>query len=259
MQKPKTKMEAKPESTIVIKTADGQEIFHRRRTWPGDTLVEGDGKIVTKKWQGYAPENLKVVGQSMPPIPEVADTQVHRQGRVHHAGFGCRICSTPKLLTSPHPRATIKNIDTSQGGEDAGCGICFDAIRMPEDVSACRRNSTSRAKWWQSLVADTEDQAEDAFEAIEVEYDVLPFASTLEQSMSPNAPDLRKRPGKPHSISANDPHYDRQCDVGRETWRYRERFRGRRNHQGIHLLLWRRGFRSDSTLRQLSLNGMATS
>jgi CO/xanthine dehydrogenase Mo-binding subunit len=40
------------------------------------------------------------------------------------------------------------------------------------------------------VAADTEDLAEDAAEAIEVEYDVLPFASTVEQAMAAGAPDL---------------------------------------------------------------------
>ena len=57
------------------------------------------------------------------------------------------------------------------------------------------------------VVADTEDQAEDALDAIDVEYNVLPFASTIEQSMSPNAPDLRKGRGNLIRISENDPHY----------------------------------------------------
>ena len=40
------------------------------------------------------------------------------------------------------------------------------------------------------VAAETEDQAEDAVDAIEVEYEVLPFASSLEQAMAPNPPDL---------------------------------------------------------------------
>ena len=45
------------------------------------------------------------------------------------------------------------------------------------------------------VAADTEDLAEDAVEAIDVEYEVLPFASTLAQVMSPDAPDLRSGRG----------------------------------------------------------------
>ena len=37
------------------------------------------------------------------------------------------------------------------------------------------------------VAADTEDQAEDAVEAIKVEYELLPFASTIAQVMAPNA------------------------------------------------------------------------
>src|SRR4029453_10386208 len=57
------------------------------------------------------------------------------------------------------------------------------------------------------VVADTEDQAEDALDVIDVNYEILPFASTVEQSMSPNAPDLRKGRGNLIRISENDPHY----------------------------------------------------
>ncbi len=39
------------------------------------------------------------------------------------------------------------------------------------------------------VAAETEDQAEDAAAAIQVEYELLPFASNLEQAMAPNAPD----------------------------------------------------------------------
>ena len=40
------------------------------------------------------------------------------------------------------------------------------------------------------VVAETEDLAEDAAATIKVEYEVLPFASLLKDSMAPGAPDL---------------------------------------------------------------------
>ena len=40
------------------------------------------------------------------------------------------------------------------------------------------------------VAAETEDQAEDAIEALKVDYEVLPFASSLQQAMAPNPPDL---------------------------------------------------------------------
>src|SRR5260370_30988112 len=40
------------------------------------------------------------------------------------------------------------------------------------------------------VVAETEDLAQDATEKIQVDYEVLPFASLLKDSMAPDAPDL---------------------------------------------------------------------
>ncbi len=38
-------------------------------TLPGDEVLEGAEKTVTKKWQGYPPENLNVLGKPMPALP----------------------------------------------------------------------------------------------------------------------------------------------------------------------------------------------
>ena len=40
------------------------------------------------------------------------------------------------------------------------------------------------------VVAETEDLAQDAADAIKVEYEVLPFASMLKEAMASGAPDL---------------------------------------------------------------------
>src|SRR4029077_20563474 len=58
-------------------------------------------------------------------------------------------------------------------------------------------------------VAETEDLALDAADAIKVEYEVLPFASMLEDSMAADAPDLGHGKGNliRHSFSPKDlPH-----------------------------------------------------
>src|SRR5947208_220018 len=39
---------------------------------PEDVLIEGDEKIVTKKWQGYPPKDLNLVGKFFPAMPEVS-------------------------------------------------------------------------------------------------------------------------------------------------------------------------------------------
>jgi xanthine dehydrogenase YagR molybdenum-binding subunit len=206
MQKPKTKIEAKPDSTIVIKQPMVRNFSTGGGHAPGDTIVEGDDKIVTKKWQGYPPENLNVVGKSMPPMPEVAIPRFTGK-----AEYTTRV-NLPnmlwaKLLGSPHPRATIKNIDTTKAEAMPGVKYVLTfknapkTYPMPQDVNF-------QGEMVAIAVAETEDQAEDALAAIEVEFTVLPNASTVQQSMATNAPDLKRGRGNLATISPTDPHYD---------------------------------------------------
>ena len=62
-------------------------------TGPANELIEGEEKIVTKKWQGYPPENLNIIGKSIPPMPEVSIPRF--LGKAEYAqGFCCPTCST---------------------------------------------------------------------------------------------------------------------------------------------------------------------
>src|SRR5713226_4442018 len=72
MRQNKVKLEGKPKSLIQVKLPMVRNFSTGGGHLPGDTLVEGDDKIVTKKWQGYPPQNLSVIGKPMPPLPEVA-------------------------------------------------------------------------------------------------------------------------------------------------------------------------------------------
>src|SRR5262245_34600737 len=107
------KIEAKPHSIIQIKQPMVRSFSTGGGHLPGDELVEGDEKVVTKKWQGYPPENLSVVGKPLPPMPEVAIPRFTGK-----AEYATRVVLPnmlyAKLLTSPHPRATIKRIETSR-------------------------------------------------------------------------------------------------------------------------------------------------
>ena len=44
----------------------------RAATCAGDEVLEGKSETLTRKWQGYPPENLNVLGKPIPPMPEVA-------------------------------------------------------------------------------------------------------------------------------------------------------------------------------------------
>src|SRR5438445_9430631 len=112
-QRPKTKLEARTESVIQVKLPMVRNFSTGGGHGPEDTLVEGDSKIVTKKWQGYPPQNLNLVGKPHPPMPEVAIPRY-----VGKAQYATRILFPNmlwgKLLTSPHPRARVKQLDVSK-------------------------------------------------------------------------------------------------------------------------------------------------
>src|SRR5438876_112261 len=71
-QKPKEKIVSKAHHSIVIDMPMVRNYSTGGGHGPEDTLVEGDSKIATKKWQGYPPQNLNLVGKPHPPMPEVA-------------------------------------------------------------------------------------------------------------------------------------------------------------------------------------------
>ena len=75
----------------------------------GDEVLEGKSGILTKKWQGYPPENLNVLGMPMPPMPEVAIPRF--TGKAQYAS---RVWFPDllyvKFLTSPHPHALVKDM-----------------------------------------------------------------------------------------------------------------------------------------------------
>src|SRR5437016_4485264 len=111
-----------------------------------------------------------------------------------------------KPLSSPHPHARIKSIDTSKAEKFPGVKYVLtyknapSTYKMPQELNF-------QGEMVAIVVAETEDLAEDAIDAVQVEYEVLPFASTVAQSKAPNAPALR-RGGNLVRISQNDPHYD---------------------------------------------------
>src|SRR5436309_6486477 len=130
-QKPRTKLEVKPRSSIVIRQPMVRNFSTGGGHLPGDTLVEGDEKIVTKKWQGYPPENLNVVGKPQPPLAEVAIPRYTGK-----AEYATRI-SFPnmlfaKLLTSPHPRARVRKLDATKAAQMPGVAYILSAQNAPK-------------------------------------------------------------------------------------------------------------------------------
>ena len=202
--KPKEKLEPKPEHAIIINQPMVRNFSTGGGHGPEDTLVEGDAKIVTKKWQGYPPQNLQVVGKPHPPMPEVAIPRFTGK-----AQYATRVLLPNMLwgalLVSPHPRAKVKKLDVSKAGKMPGVAYILTAQNAPPKYPF-PEELFFQGEVVAIVAAESEDLAGDAVQSIEVDYDVLPFAATLQQIMTPGAPNLRN--GRDNLIRTNSQHGD---------------------------------------------------
>src|SRR6266404_5083709 len=190
-QKPKTpkkKIEPHLHSAIIVNQPMVRDFSTGGGHLPGDTLVEGDEKIVTKKWQGYPPENLNIVGKPTPPLPEVAIPRYTGK-----AEYATRIqfpnMLFAKLLTSPHPHARVRKLDAAKAQQMPGVAYILTRENSPKTYPL-PEELFFQGDVVAIVAADTEDLAEDALDAIDVEYEVLPFASRHAQIMPRSRPEL---------------------------------------------------------------------
>jgi putative selenate reductase molybdopterin-binding subunit len=183
---------------------------------PGDTLVEGRRTI--RKWQGYPPENLNVIGKLLPPLPEVSVPRF--TGKAQYASrvwFPDMLYA--RFLTCPHPHARIRTIDTSAAEKMPGVAHILTYKNAPKSSGPVPtgfrvlpeplpEELNLQGEPVAIVAAKTEDLAQDAADAIHVDYEVLPFVSLLKDAMAPNAPDLGHGKGnllrQPNSL-ANEP------------------------------------------------------
>ncbi len=194
----KTAVEPEPDSVIQIKMPMVRNYSTSGGHLPGDEVVEGLSKTVIKKWQGYPPENLKLLGKPLPPLAEVAMPRFTGK-----AQYATRVWFPDLLyvtfLTSPHPHARIKDVDTAAAEKMPGVHHILTYKNAPklQRPTAGRilpeplpQELNLQGEAVAIVAAETENLAEDAASAIQVDYEVLPFASTLKDSMAPGAPDL---------------------------------------------------------------------
>jgi len=92
------------------------------------------------------------------------------------------------ILRSPHANADITLLDTSTAEQMPGVKA---VLKVPEvfQTSSCRYAGAEVA----AVAAETEAIAEEALRSIFVEYEVLPFAVTLEDAMAAGAPRVGRR------------------------------------------------------------------
>jgi CO/xanthine dehydrogenase Mo-binding subunit len=110
---------------------------------------------VTKNRQGYPPENLNVIGKSMPALPEVSIPRF--TGKAEYASrvwFPNLLYA--RFLTSPHPHARIRTIDTSAAEKMPGVAHVLTYQNDPATFRAAPdplpREPRSPASSWTSGV-----------------------------------------------------------------------------------------------------------
>ena len=180
-------------------------------------------KNTIRTFQGYPPENLKVIGKPLPPLPEVSIPRF--TGKAQYASrVWFKDMLYARFLTCPHPHARIKSLDASAAEKMPGVAYILTHKNWPKPVGrvipdnlgsgyrtvpeALPEELNLQGEPVAIVAATSEDLAQDACDAIQVEYEVLPFVSTLRDVMAPNAPDLRGGKGnflrQPNS-PANEP------------------------------------------------------
>ncbi len=187
-QKPKLQIKAEPDNCIVVNQPVVRNFSTGGGHGPEPVLIEGDEDSLRPEWRGYPPDKCKLVGTSHPAMPQVMIPRL-----VGKAMYATRVqfpnmlhC---KMLGSPHPRAVVKSIDTSKAEKMPGVVYVLTSQNGPKPYPI-PTVLDFQGEVVAIVAAETEDQAEDAVEALQVEYEVLPFSSSLQQAMAPHPPDL---------------------------------------------------------------------
>ena len=182
-QKPKFKIESSAHKIRIVNQPMVRDFSTGGGHGPEDTLTEGDNKLTIRKWQGYPPTNLNIIGRPLPPMPEVAIPRY-----LGKAEYATRVQFPNmlhiKILPSPHPRAKIRRMDVSKAEKMPGVAYILTPQNAPKTYPL-PQELFFEGEIVAMVAADTEDLAEDAAAAIEVEYDVLPYATSLTQIMAP--------------------------------------------------------------------------
>jgi xanthine dehydrogenase molybdenum-binding subunit len=172
---------------------------------PADTLIEGDGRIVTRKWQGHPPTNLTMIGKPQAPLREVVEPRYRGT-----AEFATRVrlpgMLYARFLRCPYPRAAIRRLDTAAAETMPGVHHVLTYRNAPR-TNPLRTELMLQGEIVAIVAAETEDQAEDAAEAIVVDYVDLPSVTTLANAESENAPDIREGKGNLLQLPANSPNH----------------------------------------------------
>jgi CO/xanthine dehydrogenase Mo-binding subunit len=206
MSAQKRKIEAKVHHSKIVTLPPVRDYSTGGGHLPGDTLVEGDKKVVTKKWQGYPPVNLNILGKPLTPIREVIEPRV-----LGTAEYTPRVVLPnmlyAKFLRTPHPRSNITRLDTSKAEKMPGVQAIVSHRNAPSN-NPMPVELRLQGDYVAIVAAESEDLAEDAVAAIEVEYEVLPSVGTVAEAMG-EGPELLEGGGNLYkTLKPGEPNYD---------------------------------------------------
>ena len=108
---------------------------------PGTKSSKGASKTVTKKWQGYPPENLKVVGQAAAALPEVAIPRFTGKAHVRQP----RVVPRSAVREVSHvARTRARASRTSMRPQRKKCRACDTSLptRMRRNCSPTRQGKS---------------------------------------------------------------------------------------------------------------------
>jgi CO/xanthine dehydrogenase Mo-binding subunit len=172
---------------------------------PGDTLIEGDARIVTRKWQGFPPVDLQIIGKLQTPLREVVEPRYRGT-----ADFATRVrlpnMLYAKFLRCPYPHATIRGLDTTAAEKMPGVHHVLTYRNAPK-TNPLSTELMMQGEIVAIVAAESEDLAEDAVEAIAVDYADLPSIGDLKSAQAEDAPDLREGKGNLLQGAPNHPNY----------------------------------------------------
>jgi CO/xanthine dehydrogenase Mo-binding subunit/aerobic-type carbon monoxide dehydrogenase small subunit (CoxS/CutS family) len=194
------KIEASADSIVQIKLPMVRDFSTHGGHAAGAEMMEGAQNTVTKRWQGYPPENLNVVGKPLPPLPEVSIPRFTGKAQYASRVWFPNLLYV-RFLTCPHPHAKIKNLDAAAAEKMPGVAYILTYKNAPKPSGptptgfravpeALPQELNLQGEVVAIVAAETEDLAQDAVDAIHVEYEVLPFASMLKDAMAAGAPDV---------------------------------------------------------------------
>jgi len=90
-----------------------------------------------------------------------------------------------RIVRSPHPHARIVSIDLSAAQKAPGVKV---ALAWRDPANPQRNTVMYQGDEVAAVAADTEEHAIDASRMVKVEYEVLPYLTSVDQALAGNAP-----------------------------------------------------------------------